>query len=96
MEAGTRTRLFTEQRLTTEIGNANSRESRRAFGFTGWSADVVEFPSRDRALRPLSTTAIVDDPRFSQRSLRKKREGRVELVGGQNGVGKIDTFAKTR
>lgn len=84
---------------TTEIGNANSRESRRAFGF---AVEVVEFrhPSRrppeifDGALRP---PFLMSSNLINEHFLKKKKEGRRSRISPwTKGVGKIDTDTKTR
>lgn len=87
---------------TTEIENANSRESRRAFGF---AVEVVEFrhPSRrppetfDGALRPPFLMSCDSSNLINEHFLKKKKEGRRSRISlWTKGVGKIDTDTKTR
>lgn len=88
---------------TTEIGNANSRESRRAFGF---AVEVVEFrhPSRrppetfDGALRPPFLMSCDSSNLINELKKKKKKGDALELVRGQRALErsirtrKLDTF----
>lgn len=85
---------------TTEIENANSRESRRAFGF---AVEVVEFRHSSRrppetfdgALRPPFLMSC-DSSNLINKLKKKKERKRSRISPWTKGVGKIDTDTKTR